>query len=202
MIANERQYRITKAQLDKFEEAIAVEQRRELSDAVDPRIRAAMEEALKSEAEELRRQLRGYEELREGHVRSRTLHSLRDLPLALIEARIASHTTQKGLANRLGVAEQQVQRWEATGYAGVNVERMQEVADALDAKVTEKVSFALANRPAGQSRTGRATAARGKISRAAPAKTTSRKSGRATTKSRQKRRTSAAKRSGAGGSRA
>lgn len=142
MITNERQYRIAKAQLKKFDEAITAQAGRDRSLDVSPRIHAAMGDALKSEADELRRQLREYERLREGQVKGRTLRSLKDLPHTLIEARIAAHITQKALANRLGVAEQQVQRWEATGYAGVGVERIQEVVDALGIEVVEKVSFA------------------------------------------------------------
>jgi transcriptional regulator with XRE-family HTH domain len=146
MITNERQYRITKAELKKFEEALAKQRKRDLGEGVDPRIHAAMGGALKSEVEELRRQLRAYEDLREGRVRSRTLQSLNDLPTALIEARIASRVTQKTLAGRLGVAEQQVQRWEATGYSGVSVGRVQEVADALGVRITKKIDFAPARR--------------------------------------------------------
>jgi transcriptional regulator with XRE-family HTH domain len=79
----------------------------------------------------------------------------------LIEARIAWHVTQKELADRLELAEQQIQRWEATNYAGVGVERMQEVADALGARITEKISFGSPTRARRQARrtpnTGRAT---------------------------------------------
>ena len=92
-----------------------------------------MGDALRSEAEVLRGQLKDYEHLREGRVKQRTLRTLNELPKAIIEAQIAARITQKGLADRLGVAEQQVQRWEATGYAGVSVQRLQQVADALGA---------------------------------------------------------------------
>jgi transcriptional regulator with XRE-family HTH domain len=74
-------------------------------------------------------------------VKQRALKSLTELPKALIEARIAAHVTQKALADRLGIAEQQVQRWEANDYAGVSVQRMQEIADALGATITERVRF-------------------------------------------------------------
>jgi hypothetical protein len=60
-----------------------------------------------------------YEQLRAGEIKARSLRSLTDLPRALIEARIAGHVTQKGLADRLELAEQQIQRWEATNYSGV-----------------------------------------------------------------------------------
>ena len=146
MITNERQYRITKAALKKFEKAIAAHEKGQPSPDVHPRIYQAMGDALRSEAEVLRDQLREYERLRGGRVKQRTLGSLSELPKAIIEARIAARVTQKGLADRLGVAEQQVQRWEATEYAGVSVERMQQVADALGATITEKVRFYVADR--------------------------------------------------------
>ncbi len=157
MITNERQYRITRAQLKRFDEAAKAQGARDPSPDVDPRIHAAMGDALRSEAEELRRQLHEYEQLRAGEIKTRSLSSLTDLPRALIEARIAGHVTQKELADRLGLAEQQIQRWEATNYAGVGVERMQDVADALGARITEKVSFGATARMAkrtGSVRTG------------------------------------------------
>ena len=73
----------------------------------------------------------------------RTLHSLREVPIALIEARIAARLTQRELANRMGVPEQQVQRWEANSYSGVAIERLQEIADALQLQVLETVTYAI-----------------------------------------------------------
>ncbi|HTX10645.1 MAG TPA: helix-turn-helix transcriptional regulator [Solirubrobacteraceae bacterium] len=141
MITNERQYRITNAALKKFEASIAAHDAGQPSPDVHPRIYQAMGDALRSEAEVLQDQLREYDRLRAGRVKQRTLRSLNELPKAIIEARIAARVTQKGLGDRLGVAEQQVQRWEASDYAGVSVERLQQVADALGAKITEKVQF-------------------------------------------------------------
>jgi hypothetical protein len=39
------------------------------------------------------------------------------------------------------LAEQQVQRWEATRYRGVAAERLQQVADALRLRVREVFTF-------------------------------------------------------------
>lgn len=174
MITNERQYRITRAQLKKFEEALADQRKRGAGADVDPRIHAAMGGALKSEADELRRQLREYEDLREGRVRGRTLRSLSELPTALIQARIASRVTQKTLAGRLGVAEQQVQRWEATDYAGVSVNRVQEVADALGVRITKKIDFARAGKTSAKAR--RSIRRRAPATKASPAKSSGRSS--------------------------
>lgn len=141
MITNERQYKITKAALKKFANAVAAHAKGQPSPDVHPRIYEAMGDALRGEAEVLRDQLKEYERLRAGRVRQRNLSSLSELPKAIIEARIAARITQKGLADRPGVAEQQIQRWEANKYAGLSVERMQQIADALGATVTAKVRF-------------------------------------------------------------
>ena len=146
MITNERQYRISKGWLKKFEASAALHERSDPPPDVHPTIHQAGIDALRSEAAALRDQLDEYERLRAGHVKQRTLSSLRELPKAIIEARIAAHVTQKELGKRLGVAEQQVQRWEASDYAGVSVDRMQEIADALGVRITETIRF----RPAGK----------------------------------------------------
>ncbi len=144
MITNERQYRITKAQLKRFEDDIATHDARTPGADVDPRIPQAMRDALASEADELRAQLEHYEQLRDGTITGRDFDSLRELPTALIEARIAANLTQRALADRLGVAEQQVQRWEATAYGGVGLDRLQDIADALGSRVRENVTYSSA----------------------------------------------------------
>ena len=141
MITNERQYKIAKAELRKFEEAIAVERSRDPSLGVAPAIHTAMGDAMKSETKVLSKQLKAYEDLKSGKVKGRSLRSLRELPAALIEARIAANVTQKVLAQRLGVAEQQIQRLEATNYTGVSLERLQDVIEALKIDVSEKISY-------------------------------------------------------------
>lgn len=143
MITNERQYRIANAELKRFEEALAAQEATGPSPDVHPRIHQTMIEATESERDELRAQLERYDDLRSGRVAQRTLTSIRELPIALIEARIAARLTQRELAEQLGVPEQQVQRWEANGYAGVGIERLQEIADALKLQVLETVTYAV-----------------------------------------------------------
>jgi DNA-binding transcriptional regulator YiaG len=142
VITNERQYRITKAQLKRFEDALAAQEVRTPSADVDPRLHRAMQDAVVSEADELRAQIEHYEHLRDGTITG--LDSLRELPTALIEGRIAANLTQRALADRLGVAEQQVQRWEATAYAGVGLDRVQDIADALGSRIRENVTYSSA----------------------------------------------------------
>lgn len=143
MITNERQYRIANAELKRFDEALAAQATSEPSPDIHPRIHQAMLDATASERDELRAQLERYDDLRFGRVAQRTLTSIRELPIALIEARIAARLTQRELAERLGVPEQQVQRWEANSYSGVGTERLQEIADALKLEVLETITYAV-----------------------------------------------------------
>jgi DNA-binding XRE family transcriptional regulator len=142
VITNERQYRITKSEARKFEQAIAVARGREPGPNVDPRIHQAMIESLESELAILREDLQRYEELKAGKVKKRRGRSLRELPVLLIEGRIAAGLTQRQLADRLGLPEQQIQRYEATMYSGVSLDRIQDVADALGLEIEEHVTYA------------------------------------------------------------
>lgn len=144
MIKNEREYRITKSQAEKFDHALA-----ELSaSGGDPRLLPALQkaqrEAVQSQLEDLRDQIVEYETLRTGKWSVLSLDSLEELPQALIKARIAAGLTQRQLAEKLGLKEQQIQRYEATEYASADLARINEVARALDVRVREDVFLASA----------------------------------------------------------
>src|SRR5690348_10115243 len=142
MITNKRQYRITKAEAAKF--ARALERADEECADWQPLLRQAMRDSLESELGILREQLSDYEALQSGRVAVLELDSLAELPDALIRARIAAGLTQKQLAERLGIKEQQVQRYEATRYRHANLERVQEVAEALGLRIHERVTLPVA----------------------------------------------------------
>ena len=141
MIRNEREYRITWAARRRFEESIG---KYTPSEGVDPRARELMDAAIQSEVEVLSAQIQRYEDLRDGRIDRREFDGLSDFPTALIEARIAAGLTQKGLAERLGLKQQQVQRWEASSFEGVGLKRLQEIADALGMLIHETVRYAWA----------------------------------------------------------
>lgn len=144
MITNELQYRITKRWAKRFEQAVA--QVEDQHADLHPRLRQAMREGFESQLEELRQQLATYEALRSGQIAVLELDSLAHLPDALIRARIAAGLTQKALADRLGIKEQQVQRYEATRYAGVSLQRVHTIAEAIGVKIHERVIFPSATR--------------------------------------------------------
>lgn len=139
VIKNERQYRTVVALAKKLESDIG----RFDSADLDP-IREAEREALMIHYEELRNDLREYEMLRSGEEGSFEVRSLEELPQVLVKARIASRLTQRDLARRLGLKEQQIQRYEATGYASASLSRVLEVANALGLSV-ESSLFAVSS---------------------------------------------------------
>jgi DNA-binding Xre family transcriptional regulator len=144
MITNQRKYRITKSWITRFEKELVANETRELGPREDPDMRQVVHDAIASEIETLRRQIDHYEQLRDGHITSREITSLRELPSALIEARIAARLAQRQLAERIGVAEQQIQRWEANDYSGVNLDRLQSIADALGVQIHETITYSSA----------------------------------------------------------
>jgi transcriptional regulator with XRE-family HTH domain/Zn-dependent peptidase ImmA (M78 family) len=140
MIKNERQYRVTQAQLKKIEQALAkFTDSSHKSEDVHPLLWKAQQDALQSQLSELREEIEEYEALRAGQREVLELNSLEELPSALIKARIASGLSQKELADRLGLKEQQIQRYEATDYASASFTRILEIIQALGIKVREDV---------------------------------------------------------------
>jgi ribosome-binding protein aMBF1 (putative translation factor) len=128
MIKNERQYRITHAQAETF--AQALQSARERS-GVGPLLRKIEQDALRSQLDELREELQEYERLRSGRRRTIAVDSFEDLPRALVQARIAAGLSQKDLAHRLRLKEQQVQRYEASDYGSASMSRIRQVMQAL-----------------------------------------------------------------------
>jgi transcriptional regulator with XRE-family HTH domain len=138
MIRNERQYRITKAEAEKFGDSLK-NWNPIPPDGIDPVIHAAQRSALESQLQDLRREVAEYEALRSGRRPVLEVNSFEEFPDALVRARIAAGLSQKDLGERLGLKEQQVQKYEATGYSGASLARMTEVVNALGLRVHEEV---------------------------------------------------------------
>ena len=104
----------------------------------EPRIAKLREQM---EADLLREQMAHHEKLHDGRITSRKIISLYELPIALIEARIAAQLTQLQLAERIGVTEHQIQLWEADEYSDVDLTRLQDIADALALQMYGTITF-------------------------------------------------------------
>ena len=129
MIKNERQYKITKSQIARFTEALErVEASQHESRSRLNRLEA---DALRSQLDELKAEVARYEELQAAEAKPIQIHSLGELSNALIQARITAGLSQRDLAERMNLKEQQIQRYEATDYTSASLARLRQVAEAL-----------------------------------------------------------------------
>lgn len=136
MLTNERQYRITRKKAIELRNAIeAFDSHVALRKDTHPRILKAEKDALKSLLEDLKTELQEYEQLKSGEVSTITVESLEELAHGLIQARIAGNLSQRALAHRLGLKEQQIQRYEAEAYSSASYRRLCQVAQALDVRI-------------------------------------------------------------------
>jgi HTH-type transcriptional regulator / antitoxin HigA len=106
-------------------------------EGLHPKAHKAMHDGARSQLTELEAQLAEYDALRTGKVVSFKMDSISGIGDALVKAQIIRKLTYKALAERIDLAEQQIQRYEATRYAGVSIERLQAVADAPNLRVNE-----------------------------------------------------------------
>jgi transcriptional regulator with XRE-family HTH domain len=132
MITNMRQYKATRAAIKRLEDALASAARSE----TEPSIRDLLTRGIEQQLEQLREEIRAFEAVRQGSIDLR-LASFEDLPTMLIQGRIAAGLTQAALADKLGLKEQQIQRYEQTGYAQASLTRVLAVASALGLSLRE-----------------------------------------------------------------
>ena len=141
MITNERQYGITRNKADRLARAIEEfdEKRRGHVD-VHPRLVQAERDGLASQLAGLKDELKEYERLKTGMTAIR-VGSFDELADGLIKVRIADGLSQRALAQRLELKEQQVQRYEAERYASASFRRLCEVARALGVRSKTTLSI-------------------------------------------------------------
>ncbi len=125
MIANQRQYWITRTQARRIERAIREFHAfaPERAD-VHPRWLRAEGEGMESVPADLRRELGEHEGLGSANLGRIPTSSLAEFGDALDKARIAAGLSRKDLADRLDLAQQQIQRYEATRYATATFRRI------------------------------------------------------------------------------
>lgn len=142
MILNERQYGITRKKVKEFELALAEIKNSELPKNRNEQLRQQTYlNAFESQLEELQEEVREYENLKKGNIKSLKIQSFEELPEALIKARIVRGLTQEQLAEILKVKPQQVQRDEANKYAGTSFTKLLGVQKALNIEVKEEILF-------------------------------------------------------------
>jgi transcriptional regulator with XRE-family HTH domain len=144
MITNERQLQIARRDIERFQSALAGE----MAEAgIDPLILQAQHDAAEAQLRELQSDVDDYLRLKSGDVRTFRIADLSELPRALISCRIASGMTQKDLADRLSLKEQQIQRYETQDYQGASFARIADVADAVGVEVPSELRLASVDSP-------------------------------------------------------
>ena len=142
MIRNEAEYQEAVRRSDEERSRVAdhAERLRTLG-LSDDEVKRALE-PLESFHLQLQEEIESYERLKRCDFAE--LHNFRGLGTMLIGLRIARGLTQRELAEKLDVTEQQVSRDERNEYRGVSVERASRILDALRADLRTKVELTLA----------------------------------------------------------
>jgi HTH-type transcriptional regulator / antitoxin HipB len=115
MIQNEHQYKVTKGEIDKLQQVIdkLLEQPN-----IPPSQLAGMQNSFQTQIDRMQIEIQAYDDLKAGKVEI-TMGAIEDLPKVLIQKRIGLGMTQKELAAKLGIKEQMIQMYEASGYESV-----------------------------------------------------------------------------------
>ena len=138
MIKNERQLKITKNTLRKFESILMQLTKQQHQSAPDLKLKMQID-TLETDTSKLKKEIKEFEHLKSGEVKIISAKSFNDLPTLIIKARIARALTQKDLALKLGMKEQQIQRYESNYFANASFAMMSKIVDALDITIEEKV---------------------------------------------------------------
>ncbi len=128
MIKNEKQYKVTKSKLNDFARSLKVCKEGKYPDKI---IHKAMIGAIKSQMDDLKKEITEYEKLKNKKIPKLDMASIKDLPDILIRSRIAHGYTQKQLAKKLKMPEQQIQRYESENYKRVSFETLMRVSEVL-----------------------------------------------------------------------
>ena len=134
MIQNEHQYKVTRKKLKDLEQALA--ELFQIKDTLHTRKFSSRKNSLQMMIDNLRHEIEEYDALKQQQTPIK-IASIQELPIALIRARIAMGMTQKELAQKMGVKEQQVQRDESNQYSSAGFQRITAVAEALNLKIQE-----------------------------------------------------------------
>jgi HTH-type transcriptional regulator / antitoxin HipB len=121
MIQNEYQYKVSQGKIREIEQAL--DQLTKEKDFLHPRQFQMRKNGLQGILAEIQEEIKNYGELKENPTFIE-IDSFAEIPVALIKARIALGMTQKDLAEKLGMKEQQIQRYEANQYGSAGFHRL------------------------------------------------------------------------------
>lgn len=115
----------------------------------------ALLKKLERSIEQLERDMHDYKDLCACRSRLPELGCIENFAYRLIRARIASGLSQAGLASEIGVARQQIQKYESTLYASARFTRIVEISRLLSRRATRRYAIFEEFRQAKKQSTGR-----------------------------------------------
>ena len=135
MIKNEKQYKITLKKLFGIIEDIDQFQSR--SEQLSAKERLLLV-SLQGMQEQLKNEINAYVQLKASASTVLTERSIDDLPNLLIEYKIRSGMTQKEFSEKIGMKEQQLQRYEAENFNSISFKNLLKILHAIGLDVTVK----------------------------------------------------------------
>ena len=141
IILNEKELRDARARIEAFNNALATEASiQRVMDGLPPEVVRQVTTTMRSERDDLATAIEAYETAKDtGNAVPLEGRADQDPGLTLIVARIAKGYSQRELAWRLGLKEQQVQRYEADRYSSISMKNYGRVAALLGVKLTAAI---------------------------------------------------------------
>lgn len=139
MIATEREYRLAEGEIARLEEALALAQNS--SGEYDSLLNTSYIDSLSLQIEELQQQRRDFERLQRGEIDRLQFSTVEEFAELLVAARTARGLSQRQLGDLVGVAQQQISRWEANRFQTADLRTVAEVEAALGICVSGSVSM-------------------------------------------------------------
>ncbi len=139
MIKNEKQYKMAKVKLDKWLQT--QRQLQEGSSAGQPNwIIEEQAFGIEQQIKQLQTEIAEYELIESGQQDLPDPTMVFDLPFLLIRWRIACRLTQRDLGTRLGMHENQIQKYERENYGCASLETISRVAEVLNQALKEQTT--------------------------------------------------------------
>ncbi len=133
MLKNEKQYRSAKTSLNKWRSNLDVLSSRAESGAVEAWLIEEERFAIQQQIKQLQTEIQEFEDIVEGKTQLAKIVSQVDaLPSLLIMWRLAKHLTQKQLAERAGIHENLLQKYESENYSCVSLHIISKIAHILE----------------------------------------------------------------------
>jgi HTH-type transcriptional regulator/antitoxin HipB len=134
MIKNEKQYKITRNKIAEIQQEIV-------------RIKAAYDEGIPAEKElilvslkvmenQMEEEMAAYGNLKKKKTRLLKARRISDLPSVIIEYKIHSGMTQKEFSQKIGMKEQQLQRYEAEDFQSISFKNLMKILQAIGLEIS------------------------------------------------------------------